>query len=155
MRRGGGMRGSSFGGSRQFNRQIMSSRRHHHRSYFGSGGYRRRGYYGRGHGSPFSGFIGLAIFIIFISFFMLGPYAIYIIIFIIVGAVIYRNQNKTRPGPPSSSQPQYVPSSNISQSTVQPVAQQFHQRPKANFCQACGAGLLQGSLFCSECGTKS
>jgi hypothetical protein len=32
---------------------------------------------------------------------------------------------------------------------------QYHQRPSATFCNACGSGLLPGSDFCSECGTKT
>ncbi|MHA2249191.1 MAG: hypothetical protein ACXAD7_02460 [Candidatus Kariarchaeaceae archaeon] len=154
MRRGGGMRGGFQGGSSHFNRRAMSSHRNlAPRMHYGHHRYRRRGYYG-GYGySPFSGLLVFGIFFFFIFFAILGPYAVPVIILIVVGYLFFnRNKAKSSYRTPPSRTPQVRPAARPLPASSQP---KYHQRPKAKFCKACGVGLLPDSLFCSECGTKS
>ena len=152
MRRGGGFRGS-FGGSSSFNRRVMSSHRYSSRPFIRTG-YGHRGYYGGyGMGYGYGSGIGGGIIIFFIMLMIFGGNAFFFLILLIIGAIIYNNRSKSRARarPP----PQRHYSTPPSTQPPSRSTQGYKQRPKAKFCLACGAGLLQESLFCSECGTKA
>ncbi|MHA2402365.1 MAG: zinc ribbon domain-containing protein [Candidatus Kariarchaeaceae archaeon] len=150
MRRGGGFRGS-FGGSSSFGRRAMSSHRFSSRPLIRTG-YGHRGYYGGyGMGYGYGRGIGGGIFLFFILLMIFGGNLFFFLILLIVAAVIYnsRSKSKARSRPPQryhTTPPRTQPTSSGTQT--------YKQRPKAKFCPACGAGLLQESQFCSECGTK-